>query len=91
MLYFLIDTLSSVISSSNYFILSLASVDWMNNFFSQLCLMTYYSNLHTLLAAYSILYLKSSQDIINDVNNLEDLCRVSQFQKFTGRGSAQER
>lgn len=82
MAYFLLDTLSSVISSTNYFILSF-NVDYRTNFIAQACLITYYLNVHTLLAAFSIIYLKNSQDIINDVNKLEELCRVSQFQRYT--------
>ena len=68
-IYFLLDTLSCILSSTNYFYLSLVGTENVN-IFSQLCLMMYYLNIHTILAGYSILYLKCSQDIINDVNKL---------------------
>lgn len=82
MLYFTLDTLSYMLSSSNYLVFSIKNID-VGNAAGQVFLLTYYLNLHTLLAAYSILYLKSSQDIINDVSKLEDMGRVSQFQKVT--------
>lgn len=75
--YYLLDTMSFAISSTNFFILSLQKNDPNLNFFQQVCLISYYLNVHSILAAYSIVYLKSSQDIINDVNKLQDVYRVS--------------